>query len=224
MFINFFLEQLKIRNAADGIKIGLCIEKQTIMKKLLTSAVFVIVVSAVTNAQKLNFGGKLGANLTKISGQAFKEGYSLGYHVGAFAEIDLGKSWGIQPELLWNQTNTKPASSTNQVLNGWKDNTKDIKLNYITIPLLLRFNVAPVLTLNLGPQYGILLNKDESLWSNGKQAFKSGDFSLTAGATVNLSKLRFYGRYNVGLNDINDVDNQDKWRSQQMQFGVGVAL
>lgn len=194
------------------------------MKKILTLSICLLTASIVLQAQKLNVGGKLGANLTKITGQAFKDGYDLGYHAGVFVELDLNKSWGIQPELLWNQTNTSRASGTDPILNNWQQNTKDIKLNYISIPVLLRLNVAPILSLNLGPQFGILLNKDESLWANGRQAFKSGDFSAVAGATLNLSKLRVYGRYNIGLNDISDVDNQDSWKSQQVQLGVGVSL
>lgn len=178
----------------------------------------------VTNAQKFNFGGKLGANLTKITGQAFKDGYDLGYHLGAFAEIDLNQKWGIQPELLWNQTNTQRASGSDAVLNNWQQNTKDIKLNYLSIPVLLRYNVGSLITLNLGPQFGILLNKDQSLWSNGKQAFKSGDLSLTGGATVNMKMLRLYGRYNIGLSNLNDVGTPDNWKSQQLQLGVGVRL
>ena len=194
------------------------------MKKLLTPVVALLLMSNLVSAQKLNFGGKLGANLTKITGQAFKDGYDLGYHLGAFAEIDLSKKWGIQPEVLWNQTNTHTASTFNEITNNWQQNTKDIKLNYLTIPVLLRYNIGSLITLNLGPQFGILLNKDESLWNNGKEAFKGGDLSLVGGVSVNISKLRAYGRYNIGLNNVNDVGNQDKWKSQQLQLGVGFAL
>jgi len=194
------------------------------MKKIIASVIVLLALTSAVQAQKFNFGGKVGANLTKISGEAFKNGYDLGYHAGVFAEIDVSQKWGVQPELLWNQTNTQRASGTDDVLNNWQQNTKDIKLNYITIPILLRYNVGSLLTLNLGPQFGILLNKDESLWNNGKEAFKSGDFSMTGGATVNLKMLRVYGRYNIGLTDINDVGNKDKWRSQQLQLGVGVSL
>jgi hypothetical protein len=194
------------------------------MKKTLLLLVTLLSIASLTNAQKFGFGGKAGANLTKITGQAFKEGYDLGYHLGAFAEIDITRKWGIQPELIWNQTNTQRASGTNPVLNNWQQNTNDIKLNYITIPVLLRYNVGSFLTLNAGPQFGILLNKDESLWANGKEAFKSGDFSLTGGATINIKMLRVYGRYNVGLNNLNDVGTQDKWKSQQLQLGVGIGL
>lgn len=190
----------------------------------MLSAVLFLFIAGVSKAQKFNFGGKAGANLTKVTGQAFKDGYDLGYHVGAFAEIDLNKNWGIQPEVLWNQTNTQRASGTNAPLNNWQQNTNDIQLNYLSIPILLRYNVGSLLTLNAGPQFSILMNKDESLWANGKEAFKSGDLSLTGGATVNLKMFRVYGRYNIGLNNLNDVGTQEKWKSQQVQMGVGISL
>jgi hypothetical protein len=194
------------------------------MKKVAGCFVAILVMTGAANAQKFNFGGKVGSNLTKISGKAFKDGYELGYHVGAFAEIDVTQKWGIQPEVLWNQTNTKPSSNLNDITGNWQQNTKDIKLNYLTIPVLLRYNVGSLLTLNLGPQFGILLNKNESLWNNGKEAFKNGDLSLTGGATINLKMIRVYGRYNIGLNNINDVGTQEKWKSQQLQMGVGISL
>ncbi len=194
------------------------------MKKIVATVVMVIAVSGIINAQGFHFGGKIGANLDKITGKAFKEEYNLGYHAGVFAEIDFDKKWGIQPELMWNQVNTKKASGSGAITNNWQENTKDIKLNYITIPVLLRYNVAKVLTLNLGPQFGILADKNNSLWGNSKEAFKSGDLALVAGAQINLSAIRVYGRYNVGLNNISDIEDSGKWRSQQAQIGVGLGI
>jgi len=194
------------------------------MKKIIASVIFIIALSGIANAQRFSIGGKAGANLTKITGKAFKEEYNLGYQLGVFAEIDLSKKWGIQPELLWNQVNTHRASGIDSVLNNWQNNTGSIQLHYITIPILLRYNIGNLLTLNLGPQFGILQNKNTTLWNNSKEAFKSGDFAMVAGAQINLKTLRLYGRYNIGLSNINDVGTQDKWKSQQLQFGVGVAL
>ena len=194
------------------------------MKRLLGSAFLLIALSTVSNAQKFNLGGKAGATLTKISGQSFKEGYDLGYHLGAFAEIDVTKKWGIQPEVLWNQVNTKHAENFSAVYNNFQDSTGNIQLKYLSIPLLLRYNVNNLLTLNLGPQFGILLDQDKTLLKNGQEAFGSGDLSLVAGATINISAFRIYGRYNVGLNNISDIDNQESWKSQQVQLGVGIRL
>ena len=194
------------------------------MKKIIASIILLIALTGVANAQRFTVGGKAGANLTKITGMAFKEEYNLGYHVGVFAEIDLNQKWGIQPELIWNQVNTQPASGIDSVLNNWQNNTSDIQLQYLTIPILLRYNVGSLVTLHLGPQFGIITSKDKTLWSNGKAAFKSGDFSMVGGVQLNLNMLRVYGRYNVGLSNLNDIGNQDKWKSQQLQVGVGLAL
>ena len=75
-----------------------------------------------------------------------------------------------------------------------------------------------------GRQFGILLNKDDNLLQNGQQAFKSGDLSMVLGAQVNLKVLRVYGRYNVGLQNINDFSDQQKWTNQQVQLGVGLKF
>jgi hypothetical protein len=194
------------------------------MKKIIFPLILLIALSGVANAQRFTVGGKAGANLMKITGKAFKEGYNLGYNLGVFAEIDLSKQWGIQPELIWNQVQTHPASGFDPIWNNWQTNTSNIKLNYLTIPVLLRYNVGSLVTLNLGPQFGILTSKDQNLWGNSKAAFKSGDFSMVGGLQVNIGHLRAYGRYVAGLSNINDIGTQDKWKSQSLQLGVGVTL
>ena len=163
------------------------------MKKLTATVIFAVTLSGIVNAQRLTIGGKAGANLTKITGKAFKEEFNLGYNLGLFAEIDLSKKWGIQPELIWNQVNTHRASGVDPVLNNWKDNTGSIQLRYLTVPILLRYNVGKLITLNLGPQFGILASKDKTLWNNSKEAFKNGDFSMVGGVQINNKKIRVYG-------------------------------
>ncbi len=193
------------------------------MKKIILS-IFILACYMNINAQNVAIGIKVGSNLTKITGKAFTEEYQLGYNAGAFAEISLSNDFGIQPEVLFNQVNTKKASGIDSVFNGWQQNTSDIKLNYLTIPILFRYNLNKLLSINVGPQYGILLNKNESLWANGKEAIKSGEFSMIGGVTVNIKRIRVIGRYIIGLNSINDVQNSDSWKSQQIQLGFGLKF
>ena len=77
------------------------------MKKIFLSALAVIAFTSVTLAQGFHIGGKVGANMGKIDGESFSDEFKLGYQLGGFAEIDFTKVFGIQPELLWSQTNTK---------------------------------------------------------------------------------------------------------------------
>jgi hypothetical protein len=193
------------------------------MKKCLFTLFILCSVSTISFSQQgFSLGLKLGANLTKIDGVKFREAFNTAYQAGAFAELNFDEKWGIQPELLFSQTKTKQDTSLGQVVRF--QNTGDIKLDYLTIPVLLRYNVSRSFTLNVGPQFGILLNKNDNLLTNGQNAFKGGDFSLVAGAQINLSSLRIYGRYNIGLTDINDVGNSDRWRHQQIQLGLGLKL
>jgi hypothetical protein len=80
------------------------------------------------------------------------------------------------------------------------------------------------LTLQMGPQFGILMSSSNTLLQNGKQAFTNGNLAMVGGVQLNLLKFRVYGRYAVGLNSVNDIDNRDSWRSQSVQVGVGFNL
>lgn len=196
------------------------------MKKVLVTVFTVTVLAVSLQAQGIRLGVKAGTNLNKVSGQSFNDGFDLAYHVGGFLEIDFNKKWGIQPEVLWSQTATK-RSSFNTIYASEVNplnNQQKIKLDYLSIPVLFRYNVGGILTLNVGPQFGILLNQDKTLLQNGESAFKSGDFSMVAGGQLNFKILRIYGRYNIGLQNINDIDNKDKWTNQQIQLGLGLRF
>jgi len=197
------------------------------MKKVSVFLLLFVFSSIITNAQNktggggFRIGGKVGANLNKISGQSFNDGFEYAYHAGAFVEIDFTKKFGIQPELLWSQTSTKPATTLAPI---YQTLPTDLKLNYFSIPILLRYNIGNMLTLHAGPQFSILMNKNDNLLQNGSNAFKNGDLALVLGAQVNLKMLRVYGRYNAGLNNINDFSNQEKWTNRQIQLGIGIKL
>lgn len=193
------------------------------MKKVLFAA-FLLAFASATQAQGVKIGAKLGANLNKVTGKSFNEEFDLSYHVGAFLEIDLNKKWGLQPEVYFNQATATRSSGFNTIYNANPNANTDIKLNYLSIPVLLRYNIGNILTLNAGPQFSILMNNDKTLLQNGGEAFKNGDFAMVAGATVNLKMLRVYGRYNIGLSNINDIDDRDKWKNQQLQLGIGLRL
>ena len=173
---------------------------------------------------QFHIGAKAGANITKIDGKSFKEQFKYGYHVGGFAEIGFGNKLGIQPEVLFNQYNTTVDSNFSHIYQHAFSNN-NVKLNYLSIPILLNYKlIGNFLTLQAGPQFGVLINKDKNLFQNGGNAFKDGDFSMIGGVQLKLSSLRLNGRYVVGLNNINDIDNQNKWKSQGFQLSLGVAL
>ncbi|HRI25625.1 MAG TPA: porin family protein [Ferruginibacter sp.] len=190
--------------------------------KILSLAIVLFIVSISASAQKVHIGFKGGAAINKLTGKSFKDEFSFGYHLGGFVEIGLGKKFAIQPEILFSQTNVDTSSTFSNVYQ-FKQLDK-VQLKYLSFPILLNIKPVKALTLQVGPQFGILTNKSNTLLQNGKEAFKSGDFSMLAGVQVNVGHLGIYGRYNVGLSNINDIDNQEKWKNQSIQLGLSFRL
>ena len=192
--------------------------------KLCLSLLAALFISQVTMAQ-FHIGFKGGANIIKVDGKSFKDEFRYGYHIGGFAEIGLGNKLGIQPEVLFNQYSTTLDSNYNHVYQNVFASQTSVKLNYLSIPILLNYKLlGNFLSLQAGPQFGVLINQDKTLLQNGGEAFKKGDFSLVGGAQFKFSAIRISGRYVIGLNDINDIGSQDKWKSQGFQVSLGLAL
>jgi hypothetical protein len=190
--------------------------------KILSLAIVLSFVGFAASAQHFKLGVKAGADIHKIDGKSFKDEFSYGYHLGGFADIGLTKKWGIQPELLFSQVNVDTSSNFSSVYKF--DNVSKVQLKYLKIPILVNFNPNPFVSLQVGPQFGIMMDKEKNLVQNGQSAFSGGDFSMLGGLQLNISKIKIYGRYAVGLSNINDIDNREKWRNQNVQVGIGLSF
>jgi hypothetical protein len=176
---------------------------------------------------QFHLGIKGGANIIKMDGQSFKNRFEYGYHLGGFMEIGLGHKWSLQPEVLFNQYTTTVDSNFNHIYQNVFNPSyqREVKLNYLSIPIMLNYKlIGNFVSLQAGPQFGVLMNQNKTLLQNGGDAFRHGDLSLLGGVQVKLASLRITGRYAIGLNNINDIDNQDKWKSQGFQLSVGLAI
>ncbi len=190
--------------------------------KFISIAAILLFFSLSSFSQGLNFGVKGGASINKITGKSFKEEFTYGYHVGGYVTIGLTGKLSLQPEVLFNQINIDTSSRFSSIYQFNKIN--NIKLGYLSIPLLLNYNVSNILALQAGPQFGVLIDQDKNILQNGEQAFKNGDFSMIGGLQVKLLKLRLYGRYVIGLANLDTIGNKDKWKSQSIQLGIGIGL
>lgn len=187
--------------------------------------VLIFVLPALVTAQSFKLGFRAGATLNKISGVSFTDEFKFGYHVGAAAEAMWSKHWGIQPEVYLTQSNSQTATRFDQLYQSINPTQlKDVKLNYLSIPVLLNWRPLPFISFQSGPQFSILMSKDANLLQNGTSAFKSGNVSLLGGVQVNIIKMRFYGRYGIGLSNINNINVADRWESRTLQIGAGFVF
>lgn len=190
--------------------------------KILAAAVALFFAHA--SFAQFGIGVKAGANITKVAGRSFADEFRYGYHLGGWANIGVGGRFSIQPEVLFNQNQTRTDSSFKAIYQNAFSGNNNVKLNYLSIPLVLNYKLGSLLSLQAGPQFSILLDQNKNLLQNGQEAFKKGDFSMLGGAQLSLGKIKATGRYVIGLNDINDIDNKDQWKNQGWQLSVGLGL
>lgn len=173
-------------------------------------------------------GAKAGVNINKIQGQSYKTGYNYNYAVGGFMQFNFSNRFGLQPEVNFAQSSSEFSTSTFDVYNDlFRDGSqKTAKLNYLKIPLLLNINVGESkhVKLQFGPQFGGVVKETVDSLKAKKDIFKKADWSAVGGLWLQLPFINLGGRYELGLTNINAIDNRDNWRSQGFTFFVGFTF
>jgi hypothetical protein len=158
------------------------------------------------SAQTFNLGLEAGANFSNILGNASNSlsgpqntlaADKLGFVGGGFLQLNFGGMFSIRPELLYEQKGNQISGKNTSV-----------ELDYIEIPLLARLSIGlPVINpaILLGPSFG---------WNTLAQAggtnllgINSSDIGLMAGLEFDLGKILLSGRYELGLENVQNGTN-----------------
>lgn len=176
------------------------------------------------NAQEkadMAFGVKGGLNISTIT-NADVDGVNtkslVGFHVGFFGEFMISNKFAIQPEVLYS------AQGTELEFEGISG---DLKLDYITIPVMAKYYVADAFSLELGPQIGFLVSakaKSGGESEDVKDELKSTDVSLNFGVGYDITPNFMIGvRYSLGLTRLQDeiFPGEDESKNSVFQISVG---
>lgn len=172
-------------------------------------------------------GGKAGININKIQGQSYKSGFNYNYLLGGFMQFNFGR-FGLQPEVNFAQSSSEFSKDANNVYNDLfaGGSQSKAKLNYIKVPLLLNVNVGASkhVKVQLGPQFSGLLSQSVDSVKGNKNFFKTSDFSMLGGLWFQIPFINLGARYELGLTNVNDIDNKEKWKSQAFTIFVGFTF
>jgi hypothetical protein len=113
---------------------------------------------------------------------------------------------------------------------GSQDSDADLKLpfDYISVPVLLRFNVSENINLHAGPQVGFLLSAkitdgDDSI--DIKEGFTGTDFGAAFGIGGDFGKFNGGLRYYLGFaNIIEDTTDGGTFKNNAFQIFLGYRL
>ncbi len=185
------------------------------MKKVLLIAAMAVFSLTSAEAQEFGFGVKAGINVASLGGDTSFAGLDsrVAFHVGGLAVIPFTDKISLQPELLYS------SQGTSWNFGGVDD---DLKLDYVTVPVMGKYNIVAGLSGELGPVLGVLVSA-KSGDVDVKDGFKTVDAAIAIGASYKLDMGVFFGlRYNKGLLDIND-DNDSTFSNQNNVFQISAG-
>lgn len=200
---------------------------------------FLIFISADVFSQKrfdpnrdhenfFRIGAKAGVNINKINGLAYKDGFNYNYLLGGFMQFNFSRTFGLQPEINFVQSSSEFTNSSSTIYDDLflDGSQKKAKLDYLKIPVLLNINLGPSkrVKLQLGPQYGNVLKQTVDSLKNNGNIFKTADWAAVGGLWIQIPFINLGARYEVGLTNINDIDNQQKWKSQAFTVFAGFTF
>jgi hypothetical protein len=187
------------------------------MKKLLLVAGLLASVHFV-KAQNVELIPKAGLNFSKqaisnVDGEQSKTGFTAGLGVNFKVK---GSALSIQPELNYVSAGTKIKNDKNKYT-----------LNYLELPVLVKYSFGPVY-INAGPSIGMALgNKDkiEALYGAKVEKFNFG-LQMGGGIAIPFGKGSFLidGRYALGLTDVNKGPAKAKNRGFMATIGYAIPF
>ncbi len=166
------------------------------MKKILMCLGFGIL-TMVVNGQQFQLGAKGGVNISNYTGDDVESNALVGFHLGAFINLLFGDHLSLQPELVFSTQGTKIKDAGEEV---------DWKVNYLNIPVLLKYRFNGGFFVEAGPQVGLKLSEelgDEST----EDLIKNTDISAALGLGYHgKSGFGIGARYNAGLSKVADFE------------------
>ena len=201
------------------------------MKKIVIALMCTILATGAAMAQeKFTFGPKIGVDYTHYWGENVEHGGHLNYQAGVFMEYHFTSKFSIAPEVVFAAQGGKYDFKRN--IEGIDVELKETDhVNYINVPVMLKYYVAPALSINFGPQVGFnvyskntIEGKVEKLkekeTTDMKKYTKTVDFGLGLGLTYNITEEVFIqARYTMGLTKVFNVDDDSKNGNGQIAIG-----
>ncbi|MCX7547994.1 porin family protein [Xanthomarina sp. F1114] len=175
------------------------------MKKTLLLLTF-IMVSVFTYAQDNMYGVRVGLNISNLDFEpnpTFDNTHRNGFAIGFFGEYDLSKSFAIAPEIQFSA-------------EGAKD--KDLRIDYIQIPVLFKYRIGENFLIGAGPMAGVKVWEFEDASANFA-------FSMVGGIEFFITNDIFIdARYHYGFTNVMDKDSSFEAKNSNIQIGVGVKI
>jgi outer membrane protein OmpA-like peptidoglycan-associated protein len=144
-----------------------------------------------------------------------------GWSAGAWVNIPVSHRFTVEPQLMYSSYRYFTNSATTQLLN-------DGKINYISLPLLLKFHAAEKIAITAGPQLDFVTSVDDERNIAVKDDFNSTSVSIFGGLELfPRARVSVFGRYIHGLSNMDEGSVHIpgvEYKNQNIQVGLKLRL
>jgi len=191
------------------------------MKKITILLAFLLV-SLLGFSQSALYGVRAGFNISDLNYEE-EEVLSMprhthrnGFAVGFFGDYNINESLGLLVEIQFSAEGSREKYSQIEQQNGF--NPESLRLDFIQMPIMVKFNLSERISVGLGPQIGLKVYSFEDSYTN---IFFSG----IAGLEYMISDVFFLDlRYSQGFTNIFDDNVGRSATNENIQIGFGFKL
>lgn len=177
------------------------------MKILLAiniSLIFTILFFQNTYAQNFNGGPLGGFSVSQVDGDSLGGYNKAGFILGGFVTHEINKTLSIEFEFKYTQKGSKVKGNIEENYDYF-----EMRLNYIEIPIFIKYNYNDKISLEAGFAEAYLFNakvdNDGYGFQEPENAYNKLETSILAGLNYQLTDHLFInGRFNYSLYRIND--------------------
>ena len=171
-------------------------------------------------------GGFLGAvNFTKfrLTGENpgkinFKS--KMGWSAGIWLNFPLGKAISFEPQATYSSYKYESNMTNGIVLQG--------KMDYLCLPLELKFHLAPAIAITAGVQFELVSSVKDDNSNFDKDDFEKNSTSIIGGIELfPHERVTIFGRYIHGISDMDGSGNPNtavRFYNQGVQAGLKLKL
>ena len=203
-------------------------------KRLMT--LLLAVLACMSVSAQVQFGAKVGVDLTNFWGKDVGHKMALNYQAGLVMEYKFSHAFAVSPEVVFASQGNGNRSLYEEGWVGEEPTSTTMishQVNYINVPVMLKYYATPAFSIDFGPQVGFNVyskytiksndgDHDYKYVTNNKKYTKAVDFGLGLGGTYNLTDNAFVqARYTLGLTSVfKSGFNESKNGNIQLAFGM----
>ncbi|MFC2101034.1 porin family protein [Bacteroidota bacterium] len=186
--------------------------------------IFIISINCTLKSQQFNGGIFAGVSATQITGDQLSGFNKAGLYLGGYVNYYFKKRVSIQMEIDYIQKGSRKNSDP----DNFDFESYKLNLQYIDIPIILKYDYSSKLIFETGPYLGFLMNVSQKD-HNGEipiiNEFHKNDYGILLGLNYQLNdQLKMNFRYSNSLFPVREHSSGATYRLNKGQYNMVVTL